>query len=386
MITPDDDFQRFLFWERASRDSLELKRVYIDMAGDLVAGVVLSQIVYWHLPSREGRPRLQVKREGRLWLAKTREAWWQECRVSPKQADRALAVLETRGLIETHLFRFAGAPTKHVRIVPDGFLRAWKEQLGTPSGQEGTTGGEEQEVATEDAISPEGRNPFSPEEEVHFPQRVRSSTEITAETTATARGGVEKAAAAELIASLTAQGVGRAAARRLVREKPDVCRRCLAYLPHAEIRTTPGAWLANAIRDEYGPPARFLEARSREKRAEQGQRREASLGERRARQAARKLARLGDLRKELGRLEEAGGEALAAYCRFVDQERGRLLTFLDRLSPARRDTLLASFESPEGRLELFERWSRRDRRGTGCRRDAPLPDRPGSRPDEIDGG
>jgi len=40
-------FEQFLLWERASRDTLEVKRLYIDMAGDLVAGIVLSQIVFY---------------------------------------------------------------------------------------------------------------------------------------------------------------------------------------------------------------------------------------------------------------------------------------------------------------------------------------------------
>ncbi|MBY0513828.1 MAG: hypothetical protein K2P78_07935 [Gemmataceae bacterium] len=55
-------------------------------------------------------------------------------------------------------------------------------------------------------------------------------------------------------------GVGRAVARRLVREKPEVCRRCLDYPPFADYRTTPGAWLAHATRDEYGPPMAYLAA------------------------------------------------------------------------------------------------------------------------------
>ena len=84
-------FEHFLLWERASRDTLEVKRIYVDMAGDLVAGLVLSQIVYWHLPNREGKARLRVEREGDLWLAKARAEWWDECRISPKQADRAWA-------------------------------------------------------------------------------------------------------------------------------------------------------------------------------------------------------------------------------------------------------------------------------------------------------
>ncbi|MEO2090312.1 MAG: hypothetical protein ABGY75_12545, partial [Gemmataceae bacterium] len=127
-------FERFLLWERSSRDTLEVKRCYIDMAGDLVAGIVLSQIVYWHLPSRDGRTRLRVKRDGHLWLAKGRADWWDECRVSPKQADRALALLAERGLVEVRLFRFAGAPTKHVRIVPEAFLRGWADHLGAGQG------------------------------------------------------------------------------------------------------------------------------------------------------------------------------------------------------------------------------------------------------------
>jgi len=62
------------------------------------------------------------------------------------------------------------------------------------------------------------------------------------------------AAAVCLAEELVGHGVGRAAARRLALEKPEVCRRCLEYLPFAKFRTTSGAWLANAIRDEYGPP------------------------------------------------------------------------------------------------------------------------------------
>ena len=62
-----------------------------------------------------------MKRGGLLWLAKGRGNWWDECRVSPKQADRALTSLAERGLIEERLFRFAGTPTRHVRTVTEAF-------------------------------------------------------------------------------------------------------------------------------------------------------------------------------------------------------------------------------------------------------------------------
>jgi hypothetical protein len=172
-------FEQFLLWERASRDTLEVKRLYIDMAGDLASGVFLSQIVYWHLPNRDGHARLQVHREGKLWLAKGRADWWDECRVSPKQADRALTVLEERGLVEVRLFQFRGAPTKHVRILPEGFLRAWRAEVAgsaeTASPQEPSPSDIPQRSKS---ISPFGQNPFPPKGEIHLPQREKSLVQL----------------------------------------------------------------------------------------------------------------------------------------------------------------------------------------------------------------
>ena len=45
-----DASRRFLEWERRSRDTIDVKRCYVDVAGGLVAGVLLSQVVYWFLP------------------------------------------------------------------------------------------------------------------------------------------------------------------------------------------------------------------------------------------------------------------------------------------------------------------------------------------------
>jgi hypothetical protein len=107
---------KFLTWEALSRDCLDVKRSYIRVAGDLVAGVVLSQIIYWHLPKKGGGDKLTVVRGGLLWLAKSRESWWAECCVTPRQVDRCLGELEKRRLIETGVFRFGGLATKHVRV------------------------------------------------------------------------------------------------------------------------------------------------------------------------------------------------------------------------------------------------------------------------------
>jgi hypothetical protein len=82
-----------------------VKRVYVRAAGDLVSGVLLSQIIYLFLPDEEGRQRGGyfvratnkwrpfVTREGRRWISLERDEWGAECCISPKQFDRACDVL-----------------------------------------------------------------------------------------------------------------------------------------------------------------------------------------------------------------------------------------------------------------------------------------------------
>jgi hypothetical protein len=360
-------FEQFLLWERSSRDSLEVKRIYIDMAGDLVAGIVLSQIVYWHLPSREGKRRLQVEKEGQLWLAKSRSEWWQECRISPKQADRALAVLEARGLVQVKLFKFASAPTKHVRIVREAFLRAWRSQLKPCVEGEGGggTGDPLQRPSsrcdfpqTSKSISTKGENRPSPKVEMHFDHRERSyKTETTTEITPAAQGpgAATPDAAAILTEELVAQGVSRAVARRYARQKPEVCRRCLEYLPYAEVRTTRGAWLASAIRDEYGPPPGYEKAKAKVERARKHALRQDA---RQRREDVRRRENEAWLRAAHARLEAERGEAYTAFTAYVEGERTRAERIVAHLSPERREAYLTAFDRPEQRLRLLEEWLR----------------------------
>src|SRR3989304_3811811 len=178
-ITNIQDIEaQFFAWEKTSRETIDFKKVYVDIAGDLVAGLVLSQIIYWHLPDRNGVTKLRVSHDNHLWIAKKRDEWWDEIRITPRQLDRALAILEGKHpayprptpLIFTALFQFAGAPTKHIRINWEGFGPAVQSQIFTK--------GENR------PILPKGQKPgFSPKVKIDLHQRSKSYTEITAETT-----------------------------------------------------------------------------------------------------------------------------------------------------------------------------------------------------------
>lgn len=163
---------QFLQWEQASRDTIDFKKSYVDMAGDLIAGLVLSQIVYWHLPGQNGITRLRVSRDNELWIAKARKDWYEEVRVSPKQLDRALAILEKRELIVTKVYHFGGFPTKHIRLVWVNFLDRFKVSI-LPKGEISKT-----------AKLPKGKKPNSPKVNLDIDQKgIYYNTESTTKNT-----------------------------------------------------------------------------------------------------------------------------------------------------------------------------------------------------------
>jgi len=191
----------FFIHEIGCQDTIDVKRAYIDLAGDLVAGVMLSQLVYWHLPQKRTptAEKLRVFHEGQLWLAKKREDWWTECRITPKQVDRAVSILtgkaalEVNGdtgypqipLIEAKLFKFANAPTLHLRVLWENFLPAYEEAARKVAEEMGfeAEGDFTQRVKSE-VILPKGENGFYPNGKINLPQTVKSLTKTTTKTIA----------------------------------------------------------------------------------------------------------------------------------------------------------------------------------------------------------
>lgn len=191
---------------------------YVDMAGDLIAGALLGQILYWFGAGKDGRSRARIVKDGFLWIAKTRADWWDEIRISPKQYDRAAKILKEKGFIEIKTFKFYGNPTTHIRIVPESInaaLDAWKrEQVKTilPDGEEGAPHGFNPLGNNE---TPETANPFSPDGETQdnpqvnngIPESGISLTENTAgntkENTAGNTNTLPAAPAAGVSASLS---------------------------------------------------------------------------------------------------------------------------------------------------------------------------------------
>jgi len=128
-----NDFKAFLSWEASTRDTIDLKKIYIDMAnGDVLAGVALSELVYWHLPKKNGQSRMKVNRNGHEWIAIPRWEWWERTRMTPRQSDRVLKVLRDVGVIETKRWKWNNTPTVHIRIIHERFLELWNNLVNSP--------------------------------------------------------------------------------------------------------------------------------------------------------------------------------------------------------------------------------------------------------------
>lgn len=145
--------------EQFSRDAFRVKRTYIDVTGDLIAGLLLGQIVYWNLPNENGKSKLRVYKEGEMWLAKGREDWWEEIRITPKQFDRALNILKEKGFVTVKKFRFNGSPMLHIKLEVEQVTESVNSKLL------------DREI------------PFSPKVKNQIPQTVKTLTETTTQTT-----------------------------------------------------------------------------------------------------------------------------------------------------------------------------------------------------------
>mgnify|MGYP000905340865 CR=1 FL=1 len=166
-----DSFKEFLTWEKASKDTIDFKKVYVDIAEDVLAGLLLSQIIFWHLPNaKTGRNKLKVRRNGKTWLAKNRTDWWEEIRLSPKQYDTAIGKLVNKGIVEVENTMFNGKKTPHIYLCQERLIELLNHQLNPSSPKLF-------------GILPNGGNRYYPIGKIGLAQSVIPLTEITTEIT-----------------------------------------------------------------------------------------------------------------------------------------------------------------------------------------------------------
>jgi hypothetical protein len=193
----NETLRQFLTWEKNTRQAVDFKPIYADMTNDLLTGLNLSQLIYWCiLPDRWGRSKLRVDRAGHLWLAKRRNQWWDEIRMSPKQIDRSIGILLDLGLVAKGYWMFSGKRTTHLRICWDAFYDAWRANLPREEEDLLTIGTNQRDTR----VSTNGKQRSSPKGKSGIDEKGRPITETTKESTSEIT--TDAAAAASVMCSI----------------------------------------------------------------------------------------------------------------------------------------------------------------------------------------
>lgn len=98
-------FEQFITLEAIEQTSY--KHLYVDICGsDLIAGILLSRIVYWFGSSkRNGEIRTRILHNEKRCIVKKRCDWYDECRITDRQFDRAIKILKEKDLISVEIHK-----------------------------------------------------------------------------------------------------------------------------------------------------------------------------------------------------------------------------------------------------------------------------------------
>ena len=118
-----NNMNEFYTIEHKKTQRVNFEMTYVDIAqGDVIAGLLLSQIIYWFSPTKEGRNKTKVVYKGRRAIAKGRDEWYDEIRVSARQYDRAIGILKDVGVVSVENSMFNARRTPFIMLNESKFL------------------------------------------------------------------------------------------------------------------------------------------------------------------------------------------------------------------------------------------------------------------------
>lgn len=112
-----NEIDKNIIVEHTSSKKITIKTIYIDITGNLNAGILLSKIVDFNID----RTAL-IKRDNKLWLAKNRNDWKEEAYLTEYQYDTAIKILKKMGVVQTKIFKLRGAPLTHTHLNKETLL------------------------------------------------------------------------------------------------------------------------------------------------------------------------------------------------------------------------------------------------------------------------
>ncbi len=124
------NMEEFLALKSKEQQRVNFEMTYVDIAdGDLIAGLLLSQIIYWFSPDKHGRLRTRATYNGKRAIAKNRKEWYEEIRITPRQYDYGINTLKKLKIVTVVNSMFNGKRTPFIMLNGDVFLKRYKDEL-----------------------------------------------------------------------------------------------------------------------------------------------------------------------------------------------------------------------------------------------------------------
>lgn len=283
--------------------------------GDHSAGLLLSQFWYWS-------EKLPDERGG--WFFMTQEQITEETVMTRREQETARRKLRDIGVLEE---KKQGVPAKlWFRINKEAVVDLMKSQAGLQDG------GKRHPSMAESAmlVSPKapGKNGgFSHTISKNSP-KISSKNTTAAEQAESIEPVHAETAAAVLIEELVTFELNRKDASQFANTRPEVCRNQLDYLkyilahsPDFKFKSSQGAYLRDAIEQEYAPPPGYKEEQKRRQQAEARKQADAT-------QKAREVHRAQFLHQYMDYLrlmqDRLAKSHLEAYRRFQEKEESQI--------------------------------------------------------------
>lgn len=159
------DLNEFLQLKAMEQQRVNFEMTYVDMTGDLISGLLLSQIIYWFTPDKNGKSKLRVTYKGKRALAKSRNEWFEEIRITEKQYDKAIKILQDLKIVEVVNSMFDSKRTPFIMLNDEEFLKLYRSNLINTS------------------VLPKGKHRYSLKGKTDIDEKLIPLTEITTDTT-----------------------------------------------------------------------------------------------------------------------------------------------------------------------------------------------------------
>lgn len=159
------DLNEFLQLKAMEQQRVNFEMTYVDMTGDLISGLLLSQIIYWFTPDKNGKSKLKVTYKGKKALAKSRNEWFEEIRITEKQYDKAIKILQDLKIVEVVNSMFNSKRTPFIMLNDEEFLNLYRSNLINTT------------------VLPKGKHRYSLKGKTDIDEKLIPLTEITADIT-----------------------------------------------------------------------------------------------------------------------------------------------------------------------------------------------------------